>query len=205
MSRRAREYPARTGYDLYARHYRKDHEHLESFDGALVRELLAPLLQPGELVLDLGCGDGRIGKRLLKRCPNLVGLDISAGMLREFRRRSPGVRLVQADLANLPLRPASVDLALALFVLVHLPDVAGFLRQVAVALRPGGRLLLNNLTQRRPPVLDADGEHLTIASHYHPDDEVPAAADATGFAVEERRESREGRAHHSTVFVLRRF
>lgn len=50
-------------------------------------EKLGPRLAPGDLVLDLGCGDGALGARLVERGYRYLGIDASPGMVEAARRR----------------------------------------------------------------------------------------------------------------------
>jgi SAM-dependent methyltransferase len=115
---------------------------------------LAGLLaaRPGELVADLGCGDGvtldvlagQVGDGLV------VGLDTAEAALRLAAGRlgvgrGGRVALARADLrGRLPLRDGSLDGALCHNVLESLPDPDAFLREVHRVLRPGGRLVLSH-------------------------------------------------------------
>src|SRR6185295_19234873 len=64
-------------------------------------------------LLDLGAGTGRVGIPFIAARDDYVGVDLSFGMLSEFRRRagsSAGApRLVQADGEHLPFRDATFD------------------------------------------------------------------------------------------------
>jgi len=100
-----------------------------------------------ETVLDAGCGSGRVTERLAERLPRgrVIALDGSPAMIAEARRRLDrfGARIeyVVADLGRpLPLdRPVDAILSTATF---HwLPDHDTLFRNLAVVLRPGGRLV----------------------------------------------------------------
>ncbi|TML00556.1 MAG: methyltransferase domain-containing protein, partial [Actinobacteria bacterium] len=52
-------------------------------------------VRPGDIVLDLGCGTGGLGRLLAGRC-EVVGLDLSVEMLKVARRRGPAGAFVQA-------------------------------------------------------------------------------------------------------------
>jgi trans-aconitate 2-methyltransferase len=100
-----------------------------------------------ERVLDAGCGSGRVTERLLRRLPrgSVVGLDRSAAMLGEARRRlgpaSGRVVLLCADLESpLPLAvPVDAVFSTATFHWVR--DHEALFRHLAAVLRPGGQLV----------------------------------------------------------------
>lgn len=146
--------------------------------GSGVLQRLEP--QPGELLLDLGCGPGRDVERLLTMRPGVqvVGVDGSAKMLAEFDRRfagQPAVRSVRADLTE-PLtpdriglsRPADGIFSVACFHWVQ--DHAALFRNVAALLRPGGRLVaecggagnVRRVSEAIAAVKGAEPEHWTF-------------------------------------------
>lgn len=77
-------------------------------------------LQPGARIVDVGCGPGRDLQRLAERGFWTMGLDRSAGMLRQARARG-AERLVQADARALPFAHGTLDGAWACASLLHLP------------------------------------------------------------------------------------
>ncbi len=97
----------------------------------------APLPFP-EPVLDLGCGDGHFGAVALPRPPD-AGLDPDARPLREALRRGAYRLLLQADGGRLPFPDAVFGTVASNCVLEHIPEVEPVVREVARALRPGGR------------------------------------------------------------------
>lgn len=101
----------------------------------------AARLRPGSLVYDLGCGPGFDAAELRARGLRVVGLDLSAAMLRTGEGPARGPR-VQADLRRLPLRAASADGAWANASLLHVPRAESLaaLREIARVLVPGGWL-----------------------------------------------------------------
>ena len=105
-------------------------------------EVLA--LQPGALVVDVGCGTGRHARALRDKGVRAVGVDVSAGLLRAAAERHAG-DWVQADARRLPLRPASADAVMSVcqggFGITLGHDATVFAQMVRVV-RPGGRLVL---------------------------------------------------------------
>src|SRR6266542_2115237 len=70
----------------------------------------------GDIVLDLGCGTGELGRLFAGRC-RVVGLDLSLEMLKVARRRIPTESFVQASALRLPFRAAGFSAAVSAFLL----------------------------------------------------------------------------------------
>ncbi len=101
----------------------------------------------GTSVLEAGCGVGAQTVILGRRSPEarFTCIDISAESLREAARRASqaglrNVRLQQADLMCLPFQDDTFDHVFVCFVLEHLPDPAGALRELRRVLRCGGSI-----------------------------------------------------------------
>jgi malonyl-CoA O-methyltransferase len=95
------------------------------------------------VVLDLGCGTGRVSRELKRRYPRslVIALDIAPGMLREARRHQRLWRRftrVCADALRLPLRDASVDLLFSSLVLQWCEPLGAALAEARRVLAPGG-------------------------------------------------------------------
>ena len=103
-------------------------------------ETLDPLFAHTGLTLDIGAGTGVVGAALRARGRRVVGVDISAQMLRRAIDR--GVPAVRADALSLPLGSSSVDDAYSVWVFHVVGDQAGVLREARRVLRPGGRYLI---------------------------------------------------------------
>jgi SAM-dependent methyltransferase len=110
-------------------------------DAGLIDDLLADL--PADpLVLDVGCGDGA---RTLANLPaGSLGLDAARAGLDLATGTVPAARLVQADMAAIPLVGGAVDAITAYHAVFHVPreEHAVVYREFARVLRPGGRLLM---------------------------------------------------------------
>lgn len=93
---------------------------------------------PGDTVLDVATGTGAVARELLRTGCNVVGLDQSAGMLAEARRRlPPEVQLVEGNAERLPFEDASFDGLTFTYLLRYVEDPAATLRELTRVVRPG--------------------------------------------------------------------
>ncbi len=113
---------------------------------ALVRETLAA--QPGERVIDIGCGPGFYVAELLEEVGpegSVLGVDAAEAMLAIAAKRCEGhsnASFEQADATSLPAADESCDAALSVQVMEYVPDVADALAEVHRVLRPGSRVVI---------------------------------------------------------------
>ena len=115
---------------------------------ALLLEAAAP--QPGERVLDVGCGTGVTTEPYAKAvgpAGHVTGIDISQPMLDAARKRieAAGLRNVTLTLADAQVHdfaPASCDLLTSRLGVMFFADPAAAFRNLHGALRPGGRLVM---------------------------------------------------------------
>jgi SAM-dependent methyltransferase len=109
---------------------------------AVRRDWLLERVQPGQRVLDLGCGEGWFTAALAAHGAHAVGVDVVEEPLRRARERDPGldVRLGVLD-GPLPLEDGSFDVVWAGELIEHVVDVVGWLSEVRRVLPSGGRLL----------------------------------------------------------------
>jgi len=108
--------------------------------GPMARPLLDALAAAeAELVLDLGCGTGDLLPHLRAAFPasQTVGVDRAEGMVR-IAQRSSGGALAVMDGQELALAGETFDVAVAAFMLFHLPDPTAGLREIRRVLRGGG-------------------------------------------------------------------
>ena len=103
-------------------------------------------LGPVPRLLDLGCGEGELTRRIVAEASNVktvVAGDVSLDRLQTARRSAPGAPFVYLPAASpAPFRDGSFDVVCLLDVLEHVADEAVLLRDIRRLLRPGGRLIL---------------------------------------------------------------
>ena len=102
--------------------------------GAAALDLLAP--QPGEDILDVGCGDGALTEKILELGASVVGIDNSLSMIGAARARGLDARLM--DAAQLKFSEA-FDAIFSNATLHWVLDKERAARAIWFALRPGGR------------------------------------------------------------------
>ena len=139
-------------------------------------------VKPGGLILDLGCGPGRDMHDFKKRGYPVIGLDRSAGMLKEAAKRNVGP-LVQADMCRPPFARHSFKGVWASASMLHLPrsDFSLVLREIYHLLNHGHVFLA--VKEGTAEKWCDDGEHgRRFFAYYHPA-EVELALERANFHV----------------------
>jgi SAM-dependent methyltransferase len=107
-------------------------------------------LLPALDVADLGCGEGYLTIEMARFARRVIAVDRSRAVLARAqdlarRRRLKNIQWKRGDIENLPLRDASVDLALLSQALHHADDPPRALSEAVRIVRPGGRVLVLDL------------------------------------------------------------
>ena len=100
-----------------------------------------------QVAIDLGCGPAFSTRLLEDVCHprTLVGIDSSGAFVSSARARLPGARFETHDVCVNPLPGAPADLIYARLLLAHLADPVSVANDWRSQLRPGGRLLIEDL------------------------------------------------------------
>lgn len=107
---------------------------------AAARAVLQLLPPTARTVADVACGTGIVTTRLIGNGRTVVGFDRTYAMISKAASRLPG-GVVRADATGLPLKAASVDAVVVIWLLHLLPDAAPVIAEAARVLRPGGVLI----------------------------------------------------------------
>jgi ubiquinone/menaquinone biosynthesis C-methylase UbiE len=153
----------RATYDRIAEHFAETRE----YPWPEVESFVAETTTGGQArALDLGCGNGRHAELLADHGAEVVGLDVSRGLLEtageRARDREFDVDLLQGDASRLPLGDDAFSLAVYVATLHHLrPREArvASLDELARVLAPGGRALVSAWSTAHDRFeVDADAE-----------------------------------------------
>jgi SAM-dependent methyltransferase len=120
---------------------------VESFAG-VANHWLLDRVEPGEIVLDLGCGAGTdllIAAQMTGPTGEAIGVDMTSAMLERARGSAAelgleNVELHESLIESLPLDDASVDVVISNGVIDLIPDKDAVFDEIDRVLRPGGRL-----------------------------------------------------------------
>jgi SAM-dependent methyltransferase len=139
--------------------------------------------------LDVGCGEGRFCRMLKGAGVRATGVDPTRQLLDMARRRDPDgdYRLGRAEQLEFPA--SSFDLVVSYITLIDMKDFRTAIREMVRVLRPGGSLLIANLTgftsacATQGWVKDAEGRSLHFpVDHYL--DEFPFWLEWSGLRIE---------------------
>lgn len=129
------------------------------------RRLTARWAHQHEVVLDYGCGIGRMLRRI--HATRRIGVDVSQGMLEQAAQWAPDCEWLLTPGDVIPMPDASVDFVYSLLVLQHMDadDAAAILSETRRVLRPGGEYLhlFSRFGVPWRPGLRLSNRHATIA------------------------------------------
>jgi trans-aconitate 2-methyltransferase len=120
--------------------------------------------QPGERILDLGCGTGQLTQKIADSGANVLGLDASPDMIGQARQNYPNLQFVLANAAALQF-DTEFDAVFSNAALHWMLDRAGVIAGVARALKKGGRFVAELGGNGNVRELESAIE--TVAAKYH--------------------------------------
>ncbi len=130
--------------------------------------------------IDLGCGTGLAAAAFAKQVDQIVGVDLSPGMLERARATGLYAGLEVADMVDFLRRQAdaSADLAIAGDAMVYLPDLAPAVNELCRVLMPGGLIAFTVETHAGEGVILGQGLRYAHAAEY-----VRDAIESAGLAL----------------------
>lgn len=127
----------------------------------------------GEKILDVGCGTGVIGEKLISKGNKVYGIDLSRGAVKNAMKR--GIKAKVHDiLKELPYRDNSFDGIILGEIIEHVVDTDGFLQRVRKKLKKNGYVIITT------PNLASFGRRLMLLLGMNPHIEYCLRTDSAG-------------------------
>jgi SAM-dependent methyltransferase len=98
------------------------------------------LPSPGRRTLEVGCGEGRVSRDLVKRGYHVTGVDVSQTLIRLAKDADEKSSYIRADAAALPLADESFDLVVFYNTLMDIDEMELSVLEAARVLRHGGAM-----------------------------------------------------------------
>lgn len=151
-------------------------------------EVMSP--QPGERILDVGCGTGFAVRQLSQRLTTgkVCGVDISQAMLAKAKTNTAdceNVELLLGDAANLPYENDKFERLMCVNCFHYFPNVAKVIQEFHRVLKPGGMVyILDSFRNVSPAIIFYDLARKKIAAdhvRYYDTKEIKFTLEQTGF------------------------
>jgi ubiquinone/menaquinone biosynthesis C-methylase UbiE len=196
---------ARNYYDVV----RSDAEEKFGIDANVFKYLkeIIPKNLKNKVILDLGCGDGRWSEYLSKLgAKKVFGIDISQDMLDLAKQRIKdkllsNIKIIRADIQNLPFSNFSIDLAFSVFSLMYFRNLEAVIKEIGRTLKNGGHLYIaTNIIQidkkdveeklkgtSVPVILGIDNRKIPVENLVQPRKQYLDAFSASGLVLEQEK------------------
>lgn len=225
------------GYDLYYKEYKNDYKHLDSFDWEISRVFITQALKiliksinpPLSInILDAGCGDGRVLKRVYNLCKekinkinvnnkiyqityNYTGIDISENMLKLAKKKVKEGHFFKLNLDSEHFieeftKNYSIfyHLIFSFFLLVHIKNPDIFFHNIYKLLNKDGYFIFNNIPQKSAPILSAMNKKFIIEHYNHTNCKIEKFLSLTHFKIIEKKEIYEKEKLISTLYLVKK-
>jgi SAM-dependent methyltransferase len=167
--------------------------------------------RPGRLTLDVGCGEGRMGRALHELGHRVIAVDVTEALARAASTAAQPLTVAVADAARLPFRDQVADLVVSFMTLQDTDDFVSAVSEVGRVLEPGGRYCVAVVhplaesgrfaddgsflvdrsylgTWRYPDHLSRQGVEMTFHTEHRPIEAYARALEQAGLLIETIRE-----------------
>jgi ubiquinone/menaquinone biosynthesis C-methylase UbiE len=123
---------------------------IKGYESKLLLEMLTP--EPGEVILDAGCGTGIFTADVLKTGARVVGLELALAMLRRALTKFPGrtFKPVIGDIRRLPFADASFDKTISITAIEFIQDARVAVEELFRVTKSGGFIVVATLNSLSP-------------------------------------------------------
>ena len=123
---------------------------IKGYESKLIFRMLAP--EPGELILDAGCGTGIFTEDIIKTGARVVGLELAFDMLRRAVTKCSGQTFhsVIGDIQRLPFADTSFNKAISITAIEFIQDARRAVEELFRVTKPGGCIVVATLNSLSP-------------------------------------------------------
>ena len=189
---------AEEAYDLWSLKYDDQPDNLMlALDEAMFSELIAKIDFYNKVIADIGCGTGRHWKEIYTKQPaQLIGYDVSEGMLKVLKERFPHAQCYQLKANHLAeLKDNSCDVIISTLAMAHIKDIEEAFAEWARVLKRDGHIII---TDYHPDALSKggdrtfiyDGKLIAIKNYVHPVEKIREILSRLEFSMEEFAEKK---------------
>lgn len=149
-------------------------------------------IKSGDIVLDVGCGDGFWTSRMARNCGRIVGVDPNRKVVEQGRafHGLSNVTYMCASGEALPFEDGTFDKVLSVSCLEHFADPWRGLAEMARVLKPGGRIALSVdslLPENSSRSFREWHKHRHFVTHYFSQDTLCKALESSGLSCDSNR------------------
>ena len=144
-------------------------------------------LAAGQEVLEVGCGTGRVTAWLadIVRPGRVTAIDFSSIMIEKALARGIDAAFRVADVCADDLGAALFDIVFCMHVAPHFRDMAGAIRRLSAAMRPGGRFIVLHLVGReKVNAIHSSAGHAVACDHLPTAEDWPALLEGAGLRMD---------------------
>jgi ubiquinone/menaquinone biosynthesis C-methylase UbiE len=189
---------AEEAYDIWANTYDMQPGNLMlDLDEMIFASLIKNVDIKNKIVADFGCGTGRHWQKIYEKKPDtVIGFDVSAGMLRQLKRKFPDAVTQQTSDNLLQSVPdTSIDFLLTTLTIAHIKNIEEAIFSWTRILKDGGDLVI---TDFHPFMLDHGGKRsfshggksLIVVNYVHHVEKVKKILEKYGLVVVKEEERR---------------
>jgi predicted TPR repeat methyltransferase len=178
-------------HDQFAANYNQQVDEFNSYGHDALFGMCFEYVKPGEILLDLGIGTGLSSIHFARVGLDITGVDGSAGMLAECRKKNFAKELKQYDIINVPLpyADASFHHVISCGLFHFFGELLPIFRDISRMLKPGGIYAFTVASPLLEELSEENGNFLGIPTAWginmfkHTDDYIKRISKDTGFNI----------------------